>query len=342
MQMLASVLAGAVVWAAGAQTLSPENALRETFADQASALEGRVRTHGAGAFLDALPHLPGVGEGRSIRYDRSTGEAMTNADFDALADDDPSRDRFNVLPVDDTLYYTRLFGTPALYTRALDLASVHGVPTFDDARILDFGFGQVGHLRALASTGAHCVGVEVNPLLEAMYSEQGDTGLIDRHDGAEPGPPGTLRLVYGSWPGDEGVRAKVDGRYDLIISKNVLKRGYIHPEREADPSQLIDLGVDDDVFIRALHDALVPGGLVVIYNFSPAQAPDDEPYIPWADGRCPFGQEQWTSAGFEVLAHDVNDTEEAIEHFVAVGAGDREGLEGNLFGMYTVVRKPVD
>ena len=32
----------------------------------------------------------------------------------------------------------------------------------------------------------------------------------------------------------------------------------------------------------------------------------------------------------------------AIDHFVAVDAGERETLEGNLFGMYTVVRRPVE
>ncbi len=337
-----ALLAGSLALAQEADTAPSPSTLAETFGEQATALDDLVRTNVAESFLGALGHLPGVEEGRAVRYDRETGEAMTVTAFDALEPEDPDRERFGVLPVDDTLYYTRLFGTPALYARALDLASAHGVTTLDDTRVLDFGFGQVGHLRAMASLGAHCTGVEVNPLLEAMYSEPGDTGLIERHSEAPEGPPGTLRLFYGSWPSDDATRAHVGGRYDLIISKNVLKRGYIHPEREADPAQLIDLGVTDEAFIGALKEALVPGGLVVIYNFSPKQASPDEPYIPWADGRCPFDAEQWEAGGFEVLAHDEQDTERAIAHFVAVGAGTQEGLEGNLFGMYTVVRRPVE
>ena len=77
-------------------------------------------------------------------------------------------------------------------------------------------------------------------------------------------------------------------RYDLVLSKNTLKRGYIHPERPTEDRKLIKLGVDDRAFVQAVYDMLEPGGLFLIYNLCPAQAPPDQPYIPWADGRCPF------------------------------------------------------
>lgn len=340
MKTLASLVITACVL--GGVDAPPENTLRDTFRDQAFALEDRVRTNVARDFLGALEHLPGVGDRPPVWYDSVTREAMTDEAMRALPEGAPERDGFVALPVSDSLYYQRLFGTPALYARAIDLASAHGVTSLDEARVLDFGFGHVGHLRAMASIGARCVGIEVSELFEAVYTDPRDTGLIERHPGTEGGPPGTLRLVFGSWPGDPAVRERVGGRFDLIVTKNVLKRGYIYPEREADPSQLIDLGVSDEVFLGALFEALEPGGVMVLYNFSPKQAPEDEPYMPWADGRCPFGERQWREAGFEVLAHDQDDTTEAIEHFVAVGAGEREGLEGNLFGMYTVVRRPAE
>ncbi|MEM1422954.1 MAG: hypothetical protein AAGH64_03015 [Planctomycetota bacterium] len=343
MQILPSVVVTVACACALAQPASaPENALRGVFVAEAGALSPLVRTNVARDFLRALEHLPGVGERAPVWYDSQTRRALTSEQFGALPMEGDEREAFAPLPIDDRFYYAGVFGTPALYTRTLELASAHGVASIDGAHVLDFGFGHIGHLRAMASLGAHCVGIEVSEMIERMYSEPGDVGVVPRHLDADAGHPGTLRLVFGSWPGDDAVRTAVGGPYDLIITKNVLKRGYIYPEREADLSQLIDLGVEDDVFIGALFDALRPGGVMVLYNYSPKQAGPDEDFIPWADGRCPFGERQWLDAGFEVLAHDEDDTESAIDHFVAVNAGDREALEGNLFGMYTVVRRPAD
>ena len=42
--------------------------------------------------------------------------------------------------------------------------------------------------------------------------------------------------------------AAVGGDYDLIISKNTLKKGYVHPERPVEPRRLLNLGVDDADF----------------------------------------------------------------------------------------------
>jgi len=61
------------------------------------------------------------------------------------------------------------------------------VTSVDGKRILDFGYGTVGHLRLLASLGADMVGVEVDPLLRALYSAPGDQGAIAR--ARQPGVP---------------------------------------------------------------------------------------------------------------------------------------------------------
>ena len=66
--------------------------------------------------------------------------------------------------------------------------------------------------------------------------------------------------------------------YDLILSKNTLKNGYIHPERPVDRSWPEDStweSSDAACLLASLHSALEPGGRVLIYNICPAQSPPD-------------------------------------------------------------------
>ena len=103
------------------------------------------------------------------------------------------------------------------------------------------------------------------------------------------------------------------------------------------------LGVDDTTFVRALRDVLKPGGLVLIYNLSPAPSKPDEPYRPWTDGRCPFPRALFEQAGFEVLAYDATTTRPARAMGQALGLGPGQGgmdLENDLFGHYTLVDAP--
>jgi SAM-dependent methyltransferase len=251
-------------------------------------------------------------------------------------------DGFRELKLGPEFYYYTAYGTPLAYARALDLAATHGFESADGRRILDFGFGGIGHLRLLASLGGHATGIEILELLRVYYRERSDTGTIPRSAAAAPGPPGALALVYGSFPGDAEVRRAVGDGYDLVVSKNVLKKGYVHPEREADPRHLVHLGVDDETFVRAVHDVLNPGGLFVIYNLYPAQAPPDEPYIPWATGGCPFERGLVESVGFEIVVLDRDDTEFARRMGEALGWADSMDLETELFAMYTVLRRPGD
>jgi hypothetical protein len=107
-----------------------------------------------------------------------------------------------------------------------------------------------------------------------------------------------------------------------------------------DKRMLVDLGVPDDQYIAAMHSALKPGGLVMIYNLCPAPAPPDKPYIPWADGHCPFPKEQLEKAGLEVVAFDQVDDVPARDMAKALG-WDRDGMkvETDLFCWYTVLRR---
>jgi len=148
--------------------------------------------------------------------------------------------------------------------------------------------------------------------------------------------------VQGRFPAERRAVREVGTGYDLILSKNTLKRGYIHPERPADKRMLIDLGVSDKRFLHALHDAMNPGGVMLIYNLCPAPAPLDKPYVPWADGRSPFTKDQFVQAGFKVLAFDVNDDKpaRAMAHALGWDIGDQPmDLKKDLFAWFTMVER---
>ncbi|MGV3618420.1 MAG: class I SAM-dependent methyltransferase [Fimbriimonas sp.] len=230
-----------------------------------------------------------------------------------------------------SFYYTTRYGSPLAYGRLLDFAALHGLRDLRKKKVLDFGFGTVGHLQLLAHAGAEAHGIEVDSMLQALYSQRGDTGKMGG---------GSVHLHYGFFPSDAKLGAAVEGGYDLITSKNTLKRGYIHPERPAPKEQLIDLGVDDATFLREIHSRLRPGGLFVVYNLSPRPAPLDKPYIPWADGRFPFSRALTEAAGFEVLAWDKDDLPRAQAMGRALG-WDKSGMdvEKNLTAEVTVLRR---
>jgi len=137
----------------------------------------------------------------------------------------------------------------------------------------------VGQLRLLAGCGADVTGVDVHPVFRALYSQPSDQGVI----ADAPGVRGRITLTHGHFPGDNDVRRAVGDGYDVFLSKNVLKRSYIHPEREVDERFQIKLGVSDEAFVKAMYDVLKPGGLALIYNIAPAQNPPDKPYL--AHGR---------------------------------------------------------
>src|SRR5262249_26486304 len=145
-------------------------------------------------------------------------------------------------------------------------------------RALDFGYGAIGHLSALEGMGASLVGVEVDPMLPALYARVHDPRLV---------------LVDGFYPSDPAIKAKVGQGFDLFIAKNTLKKGYVHPDQPVDPRIRIDLGVTDADFLKILHGALKDGGFAMIYNICPAPSPPGKPFVAWSDGRSPFGRDDY-------------------------------------------------
>jgi SAM-dependent methyltransferase len=292
----------------------------------------------------SVTYLPVMEEGRTIYVDTLRGmpkRALGQAEYDKL----PEADRAGLQPdkyTDYRFYYTR-YGTPVAYFRPLDLVAEHvpGHP-YRARKILDFGFGTIGHLRLLASIGNEVVGVDVDPTLKALYSAPDDTGVIKGVGMNEVMPDGKLTLLCGHWPGDKAIAEAAGGDYDLIISKNTLKNGYINPEQEVDKRMLVDLGVPQEEFVAKVVSALKPGGMFMIYNICPAQKPKGEGFIPWADGRCPFPKEMLEKAGLTVLNYNTDDTPAAREMGRALGWDVGQSpmdLDHDLFATYTLTQK---
>lgn len=301
----------------------------------AAAMEPLVTSGLARAFLRAAERLPEV-QVREIYRHKKT-RAWFSAD-QAAALSEADRAELEKRDVDEQFYYTTKYGSPIAYARAMDVLGslgfgAEGENPLAGKRVLDFGYGGIGHLRLLGLLGADVVGVDVDPMLPVLYAAPTDQGAIGAAGGS-------LKLVHGRWPAEAGAAEAVGGGFDVVVSKNTLKNGYVHPAREVDKRMLVDLGVPDEEYVKAVHAALKPGGWLVIYNLCPAEAPADKPYIPWADGRCPFPREMLEKAGFEVVAFDVVDDGPAREMGRTLG-WERQGmkLEQDLFCWYTVARK---
>jgi SAM-dependent methyltransferase len=282
-------------------------------------------------FLDTTAELPAI-PARTLYHDEKKTKYFTAAERAELGKEEQAP--LIAMTADEERYYTTRYGSPISYSRPLEILSKAGLKDVRGKKILDFGYGYVSHLRMLALLGADARGVDVDPMLRALYAEPGDQGVIGKN--------GRVTLHHGQFPADAAVTKALGDGYDLFISKNVLKRGYIHPEREANPRHLIDLGVSDEKYLAELHRIVKPGGLVLVYNLFPAQAPKDKPYIPWADGRSPFSRAQWEAAGFEVLAFDLND-DAAIRALARTLGWDRPSgedpgmdLEKDLFALYSL------
>src|SRR5262249_14860979 len=101
-------------------------------------------------------------------------------------------------------------------------------------------------------------------------------------------------------------------------------------------------GVTDEEYLAALARTVKKGGRVLIYNLCPAPAPPGRPYIPWADGRCPFPREAWEAAGFQVLGYDVDDSQAARAMGHALGWDKGESamvLDQDLFATWSLFRR---
>jgi hypothetical protein len=299
---------------------------------EAEALAPLMATRTAKDFLAAAKLLPNIRD--RVLYRDAERKYYSAATANRLTA--PQREALEEVKFDERFYYEGRYGTPVAYCRALDLVAGAGLGDLRGQRVLDFGYGMIGQLRMMALQGADVTGVEIQPYLPLLYGEAGDQGAMRGWGGRR----GSVKLVHGRWPAEQDVIRRVGTGYDLILSKNTLKRGYIHPERPVDERMTVQLGVDDETYVRRTFGALKSGGYFLIYNLSPAQAPPDKPYIPWADGRCPFPRALLESAGFTVLAYDEDDTA-FVRRMGRLLKWDEQGmdLENDLFAHYTLARK---
>jgi len=314
-------------------TVPPPDIVQE-LRGEAAALSPWVKSDLAREFLSATTRLRVPSARKLYRdmehthyYDDHLAEAIPAAEREKLEEVEAGPDR----------YYLTKYGSPLAYVRVIDLLAGKGLRSLAGKKVLDFGYGTIGHLELMADLGAETVGVDVDPFLTALYSQPGDQG-VRKNDGK---PDGKITLVQGQWPSTDEVRNSVGSGFDVFISKNTLKRGYIHPARETDPKRLVHLGVDDATYVKRLFEALKPGGYAIIYNLSPAQNPPDKPYIPWADGECPFPRDLLEKAGFEILDYDLVDDKPAREMAHLLG-WDAQGmdLDKSLFAHVTILKKP--
>lgn len=299
-------ICGALVAALGAGCAAPVGlaGLRR----DAAAMRPLVSTPLACAFVGAVPSLPSIAP-HEVRW-RAGDEAKSRR-------------------VDEEFYYTTRYGTPLAYARPYDLIAARGLDGVRGKRIVDFGYGNIGQLLMLASLGADVTGVDVDPLLPAMYAERNG-----------PFGDGRVRTLSGTL---DRLRGELGGGVTLFIAKNTLKRGYVHPSQPVTDKQRIDLGSDDERFVRAVFELLEPGGFFLIYNLSPAPAPPGKKYVPWADGRSPFPRELYEQIGFRVIGFDVDDTAFARTMGHALGwdrGADAMDVEHDLFGQWTLAQKP--
>jgi len=303
---------------------------------EAKDLEPLVQSRLAHEFLKATAELPAIAP-RTIYNDKAMQSFFTEAEVQSLGEQ--RRQSLDRVPVDETFYYTTKYGSPLAYARPLDLLGRSGVETVSGTKILDFGYGTIGQLRLLAALGADVTGVDVDPFLRALYSAPEDKVITKNRQGNQ----GRLRLIHGRFPADQSVRESVGNGYDLILSKNTLKKGYVHPERPVEKRRLLNLDVDDAQFLKAIYAALKPGGRILIYNISPAPSPPDRPYKNWADGRCPFPRESWESAGFRTVAFDRDDSDSirVIAHALGWDRGEAPiDLKTDVFALYSLFQKP--
>ena len=271
---------------------------------------------------------------REVYRDRERGIAVTPDAYRSLgAAEQAGLVKREFPPV---FYYETAYGSPLVYARLIDLAAPY-LERGPRPRILDFGFGTIGHLQLLAHCGFEAHGVDVEPVFAALYAEPGDTGAHG---------PGSVAIHTGQWPAEERLRTAIGDGLALITSKNTLKNGYLHPApppgTTVDPRKLVHLGVSDEEFVARVHGALRPGGLFLIYNICPPQNPPGEEYLPYADGTCPFPRALFERYSFEVIAFDALDQEWVLDCFTALGYDEgkpRAELAKNYFCWYTLVRR---
>ena len=154
----------------------------------ARAIAPLVTSRLAKDFLKAAANLPSISP-RTVYLDEPTKTYLSEAAANTLR---PRRNKQTQAHRSRRVvlleYQVRLAAgirPTARGARPVGLESVSG------KKILDFGYGTIGHLRLLAAQGALVTGVDVDPLLSALYVAPGDQGIVKNHQG----PDGQIRLI---------------------------------------------------------------------------------------------------------------------------------------------------
>jgi hypothetical protein len=258
------------------------------------------------------------------------GRVLTRAAVARLPAGERATSRAATPAEEQAFFYATRYGTPLAYARALDLLGQAGVRPAPGQRLADYGFGGLGQLRMLALLGFTATGIDADTQLGELYA-----------DAQGPYARGAVRVLIGSYPADPTLAREVHD-LDVFLAKNTLKKGVIHPDRTpGKPEWRLELGVDDQAFLAAVHDALKPGGRFLIYNICPRPTPEGQPFVPWSDGRSPFTREQFGRAGFTVKAFDADDTAfvRTMGHLLRWDVDEQFDLQNNLSVLYTLVER---
>ncbi len=304
---------------------------------EAEGLEPLMETQAAREFLAEVPELPEIQPRRIFVRQSAVPDGISEAEFQMLSDE--IKDQLIAQDIGMTKYYQTIYGSPLAYARPLDIAAgAAGWESFNEKKIFDFGYGQIGQLRLLAQCGADVTGIESSSLISAMYTLPGDTGEITGGSGAN----GSLRLFQGYWPAGQFARENVGTGYDLIMARNVLRKGPMDLENvDVRPELRVRLRTTHEMFLARTNQALKTGGYAIVYNIGGA-GPELWEQFPASDFSCPFTREQWEAAGFELLALNEADDEPARKIgkalFLDRGANGIS-LETNLYAQYTLARK---
>ncbi len=303
----------------------------EKMKSDAVSLEKAFKGPRAALFLEAVKTMDEVGHREIYSVPGALNNVSLNGEkqfytpdeFAALTPEEQAKLEKHNLNVE--FYYSTKYGDMLSYTlvlNALDRAKVGNVR--QDNKLVDFGFGYIGHLRGLAMMGLNVVGIDVDPLLKTLYSRPDDTGTIAGPAGIE----GQLRLAIGFYPKDPQVKKKVGMNMDVFMTKNTLKAEYLKPIDGSDPS--ISLGVDDQTFLKAIHEALVPNGIFIAYNTCDA---------PITNCAFPFDRDMVEKTGFRVASWNEDDTEAALRLWYILGR-DKEGVDiSKLKASFTLLQR---
>ncbi len=146
-----------------------------TLKRDALALEPLVTSALANDFLQATANLPAIPP-RTIYLDEPTKTYKTEAAAAALSPEEKAK--LKRIDLDDSFYWNTKYGSPLAYARPLEMLGRSGLNDVSGLKLLDFGYGTIGHLRLMAALGADVTGVDVDPLLHALYSTRADQGLV--------------------------------------------------------------------------------------------------------------------------------------------------------------------